>query len=310
MPLLEAPAEYTESSPEPSLQPEIPLFLAPLPGPAAMAQFRLPAAELRLQQQQLQQHQQQQQQQQAERQQQRTILDRRNSYDRDVPIAEETEHYPAFVHLLPVVLPPQVPEPTLDELLVRALFFDMRFFLIFYSPLAATRYTAHGSGTSGNGAATCYFVFDQPIAPLALSATPAATGFERQCAQLSARSWLRPNALDPSQYQQLWPEQLRRHQRSAGHTSAHRRWQYDTASGSTDRAESTAGAAGAQQSHQRAGSALVSRPLPATIGGGTQRESGLSSSTLSRYTASQCGHVAAARRATNQCRTGGRTAGA
>lgn len=132
MPLLEAPAEYTESSPEPSLQPEIPLFLAPLPGPAAMAQFRMPPAEVRLQQQQLQLHQQQHQQQlqqqrlqQAEGQQHRTILGRRNSYDRDVPMAEETEHYPAFVHLLPVVLPPQVPEPTLDELLVRMLSYEI-----------------------------------------------------------------------------------------------------------------------------------------------------------------------------------------
>lgn len=89
-----------------------------------MAQFRLPPAEVRLQQQQLQLHQQQHQQQrlqQAEGQQQRTTLGRRNSYDRDVPMAEETEHYPAFVHLLPVMLPPQVPEPTLDELLVRVL---------------------------------------------------------------------------------------------------------------------------------------------------------------------------------------------
>ncbi|KAH8419613.1 hypothetical protein KR222_009567 [Zaprionus bogoriensis] len=128
MPLLQAPAEYTESSPEQSLQPEIPLFLAPLPAPAALAQLRLPPADVRLQQRQQQQlqlqqqqlllQQQQQQQQQAERQ-QRRLLGRRNSDDREVPIAEETEHYPAFVHLLPVVLPPQVPEPTLDELLRR-----------------------------------------------------------------------------------------------------------------------------------------------------------------------------------------------
>ncbi|KAH8369879.1 hypothetical protein KR093_001343 [Drosophila rubida] len=111
MPLLEAPAEYTESSPEHSLQPEIPILLGPLPGPGALAQLRPILPEVRLQQQQLQQHQ-------VERQ-NRRILARRNSYDRDVPIAEENEHYPPFVHLLPVVLPPQLPEPTLDELLRR-----------------------------------------------------------------------------------------------------------------------------------------------------------------------------------------------
>ncbi|XP_064545010.1 uncharacterized protein LOC135433020 [Drosophila montana] len=115
MPLLEAPAEYVESSPEHSLQPEMPLLLAPLPGPAALAQLRPPPAEVRLQQ---QQQQQQQLQLQVERQNRRQ-MGRRNSYDRDVPILEETEHFPAFVHLLPVVLPPQVPEPTLDELLRR-----------------------------------------------------------------------------------------------------------------------------------------------------------------------------------------------
>ncbi|EDW70383.1 internalin I [Drosophila virilis] len=113
MPLLEAPAEYAESSPEHSLQPELPLLLAPLPGPAALAQLRPPPAEVRLQQQQ-----QQLQQLQVERQNRRQ-MGRRNSYDRDVPILEETEHFPAFVHLLPVVLPPQLPEPTLDELLRR-----------------------------------------------------------------------------------------------------------------------------------------------------------------------------------------------
>jgi len=110
MPLLEAPTEYTESSPEHSLQPEIPIFLAPLPGPAALAQLRPPPPEIRLQQ--------QQQQQQLVERQNRRGLGRRNSYDRDIPTAEENEHFPAFVHLLPVVLPPQLPEPTLDELLV------------------------------------------------------------------------------------------------------------------------------------------------------------------------------------------------
>ncbi|XP_030081859.1 dynein assembly factor 1, axonemal homolog [Drosophila hydei] len=114
MPLLEAPAEHSESSPEHSLQPEIPLLLAPLlPGPAALAQLRAPTAEARLQQQQ-----QQQLQLQVERQNRRQ-LERRNSFDRDEPIVEESEHFPAFVHLLPVVLPPQLPEPTLDELLRR-----------------------------------------------------------------------------------------------------------------------------------------------------------------------------------------------
>ncbi|XP_017861265.1 PREDICTED: leucine-rich repeat-containing protein 56 [Drosophila arizonae] len=112
MPVLEAPAEYSESSPEHSLQPEVPLLLAPLlPGPAALAQLRPPTAEARQQQ----QHQQQLQ---VERQ-NRRLLERRNSFDRDEPIVEETEHFPAFVHLLPVVLPPQLPEPTLDELLRR-----------------------------------------------------------------------------------------------------------------------------------------------------------------------------------------------
>lgn len=112
MPVLEAPAEYSESSPEHSLQPELPLLLAPLlPGPAALAQLRPPTAEARLQQ----------QQQLQEERQNRRQLERRNSFDRDEPIVEESEHFPAFVHLLPVVLPPQLPEPTLDELLVSVL---------------------------------------------------------------------------------------------------------------------------------------------------------------------------------------------
>ncbi|KAI8036615.1 leucine-rich repeat-containing protein 56 [Drosophila gunungcola] len=111
MPLLEAPAEYLESSPDHSLQAELPLLLAP-PGPAALAQVRMPPPEVRLNQQNRAQ------------QQQRTPfnrrpLGRRNSFDRDVPITEETHHLPAFVHLLPVVLPQQAPEPTLDELLRR-----------------------------------------------------------------------------------------------------------------------------------------------------------------------------------------------
>ncbi|KAH8239451.1 hypothetical protein KR032_004439 [Drosophila birchii] len=112
MPLLEAPAEYLEPSPDHSLQAELPVLLAP-PGPAALAQIRLPPPEVRLNQQ--NPGQQQQQRAQINRRQ----LARRNSFDRDVAIAEETQHFPAFVHLLPVVLPQQAPEPTLDELLRR-----------------------------------------------------------------------------------------------------------------------------------------------------------------------------------------------
>lgn len=110
MPLLEAPAEYQDPS-DHSLQAELPILLAP-PGPAALAQLRMPPPEVRLNQQ--NPAQQQQQRAQINRRQ----LVRRNSFDRDVPIAEETQHFPAFVHLLPVVLPQQAPEPTLDELLV------------------------------------------------------------------------------------------------------------------------------------------------------------------------------------------------
>jgi len=110
MPLLEAPAEYLESSPDHSLQAELPILLAP-PGPAALAQVRMPPPEVRL-------NQQNPAQQQQRAQLNRRQLARRNSFDRDVPITEETQHLPAFVHLLPVVLPQQAPEPTLDELLV------------------------------------------------------------------------------------------------------------------------------------------------------------------------------------------------
>nr|NP_649175.1 uncharacterized protein Dmel_CG14185 [Drosophila melanogaster]AAF49072.2 uncharacterized protein Dmel_CG14185 [Drosophila melanogaster]ABV82287.1 IP19827p [Drosophila melanogaster]ACD81720.1 IP20127p [Drosophila melanogaster]AOQ14148.1 CG14185-PA [synthetic construct] len=112
MPLLEAPADYLESSPDQSLQAELPILLAP-PGPAALAQVRMPPPEVRLNQQ--NPAQQQQQRMQFNRRQ----LGRRNSFDRDVAIAEEEQHLPAFVHLLPVVLPQQGPEPTLDELLRR-----------------------------------------------------------------------------------------------------------------------------------------------------------------------------------------------
>lgn len=82
--------------------------------PAALAQVRMPPPEVRLNQQ--NPAQQQQQRMQFNRRQ----LGRRNSFDRDVAIAEEEQHLPAFVHLLPVVLPQQGPEPTLDELLVGA----------------------------------------------------------------------------------------------------------------------------------------------------------------------------------------------
>ncbi|SPP76122.1 leucine-rich repeat-containing protein 9 [Drosophila guanche] len=104
MPLLEAPAEYLESSPEHSLQAELPLLLAAPVGPVALAQVRLPPPEVQQHQQPPQIH--------------RRQLARRNSFDRDVANVEETQHFPAFVHMLPVVLP-QVPEPTLDELLRR-----------------------------------------------------------------------------------------------------------------------------------------------------------------------------------------------
>ncbi|XP_022221117.2 nischarin [Drosophila obscura] len=114
MPLLEAPAEYLESSPEHSLQAELPLLLAAPAGPAALAQVRLPPPDVPLH---LQHHQQQTHQQPPQIH--RRQLARRNSFDRDVATAEETQHFPAFVHLLPVVLPQQAPEPTLDELLRR-----------------------------------------------------------------------------------------------------------------------------------------------------------------------------------------------
>ncbi|KAH8270332.1 hypothetical protein KR018_008056 [Drosophila ironensis] len=114
MPLLEAPAEYLEASPEQSLQAELPVLLANPPGPAALAQIRLPPPEVRLQQQNPAQQQTNQRAQLNRRQ-----LNRRNSFDRDVAAIEETQHFPAFVHLLPVVLPQQAPEPTLDELLRR-----------------------------------------------------------------------------------------------------------------------------------------------------------------------------------------------
>ncbi|XP_017060061.1 LOW QUALITY PROTEIN: leucine-rich repeat-containing protein 9 [Drosophila ficusphila] len=113
MPLLEAPAEYLDSSPDHSLQAELPVLLAP-PGPAALAQVRMPPPEVRLNQQNPAQ-----QQQLPRVQLNRRLLVRRNSFDRDVPVTEETQHLPAFVHLLPVVLPQQAPEPTLDELLRR-----------------------------------------------------------------------------------------------------------------------------------------------------------------------------------------------
>ncbi|XP_017139143.1 leucine-rich repeat-containing protein 9 [Drosophila miranda] len=110
MPLLEAPAEYLESSPEHSLQAELPLLLAAPAGPAALVQVRLPLPDV---------HHHQQQVHQLPPRNHRRQLARRNSFDRDVAIAEETQHFPAFVHLLPVVLPQQAPEPTLDELLRR-----------------------------------------------------------------------------------------------------------------------------------------------------------------------------------------------
>ncbi|XP_030386200.1 uncharacterized protein LOC115633017 [Scaptodrosophila lebanonensis] len=118
MPVLQAPAEYLESSPDQSLQPEwqpIPLVLAP-PGPAALAQVQARPPEGRLN---LGRQQQPQPQPQPTTRNNRRALLRNNSFDRDLALNEESQHLPAFVHLLPVVLPVQGPEPTLDELLRR-----------------------------------------------------------------------------------------------------------------------------------------------------------------------------------------------
>lgn len=112
MPLLEAPQDLSESSPEISLNQEAPgQDQAPIPVlPIAAAQIRLPTPETL---------------QQVNNQVlERNIRNRvgnlrvQEPYDFDILEAEEENHFPAYVHLLPPVLPVQVPEPTLDELLV------------------------------------------------------------------------------------------------------------------------------------------------------------------------------------------------
>lgn len=40
-------------------------------------------------------------------------------YDRDMEDMEEENHFPAYVHLLPMTTAQPAPEPTIDELLVR-----------------------------------------------------------------------------------------------------------------------------------------------------------------------------------------------
>lgn len=113
MPLLEAPQDLSESSPEVSLnqdgQPPPGNAVLPI-APVAAAQIRLPTPEprFRVDPEVLLQNQ---------RNLQRT-LPRLANFDRDVIEIEEENHFPAYVHLLPVVLPAQGPEPTLDELLV------------------------------------------------------------------------------------------------------------------------------------------------------------------------------------------------
>ncbi|KAM7357073.1 uncharacterized protein ACRADG_002573 isoform 2-T2 [Cochliomyia hominivorax] len=113
MPVLEAPQDLSESSPDISINQEAPAQgQAPIPIlPVAAAQIRLPTPD----------HQRQNN---AEILQQNNRNRERNlrnldSFDRDIIEAEEENHFPAYVHLLPVVIPPQAPEPTLDELLRR-----------------------------------------------------------------------------------------------------------------------------------------------------------------------------------------------
>lgn len=112
MPLLEAPLELSESSPDVSINQEAPQQgQAQIPIlPVAAAQIRLPVPEQQIQVI-------------ADVLQENNRNRERNfrvigSYDLDIIEAEEENHFPAYVHLLPVVLPAQSPEPTLDELLV------------------------------------------------------------------------------------------------------------------------------------------------------------------------------------------------
>lgn len=119
MPILEAPQDLSESSPEISLNQEIPeQAQAAIPIlPIAAAQIRLPTPEPL----------QQVNNQVLERNIRNRVENLRvqGSYDLDILEAEEENHFPAYVHLLPVVLPVQTPEPTLDELLVS---FKRKFF--------------------------------------------------------------------------------------------------------------------------------------------------------------------------------------
>ncbi|KAI8116494.1 hypothetical protein FF38_01489 [Lucilia cuprina] len=115
MPLLEAPQDLSESSPEVSINQDVPAVqrqeqIAVLP--VAAAQVRQPLAEpqhIQVSAEVLQLNN-------RNRERNFRVL---GSFDRDIIEAEEENHFPAYVHLLPVVLPPQAPEPTLDELLRR-----------------------------------------------------------------------------------------------------------------------------------------------------------------------------------------------
>ncbi|XP_075163698.1 uncharacterized protein LOC142236322 [Haematobia irritans] len=128
MPLLEAPADLSGSSPDISINQDViqqqgqlqqlrqaeqeqQLHL-PLPiAPVAAAQIRLPTPEPR------------------RRNAQDHVLLQNNqnllrnlpplNFDPDIIENEEDNYMPAYVHMLPVVLPAQAPEPTLDELLRR-----------------------------------------------------------------------------------------------------------------------------------------------------------------------------------------------
>lgn len=119
MPLQEAPQDLSESSPDISLNQEIPRQQQVPILPVAAAQVRLPTPEPHIE---ISPEVRQQNNRNRERN-----LRVQGSYDRDILEAEEENHFPAYVHLLPVVLPPQAPEPTLDELLV-SIFRRIKFF--------------------------------------------------------------------------------------------------------------------------------------------------------------------------------------
>ncbi|XP_073837991.1 uncharacterized protein [Musca autumnalis] len=126
MPHLEAPQDLSESSPDislnqeflpnqgPNAQQQQQQLQLPLPiAPVAAAQIRLPTPEPRFPQRiDLA----------VQQQNNQNLL--RNlpalQFDPDIIENEEDNYMPAYVHMLPVVLPPaQAPEPTLDELLRR-----------------------------------------------------------------------------------------------------------------------------------------------------------------------------------------------